>query len=106
MGDDRPYIHDGLLELPVHWSLDDWPHLHWKPGHGDAFTAPEAFLDTWLAEFDSAHRDRPARHVHDAPRGDRPRIPRSTCSIDSSTRSGIAPTCGSPATAMWQPVLG
>ena len=33
MGDDRPYrSHDGLLEIPVHWSLDDWPHLHWKPG--------------------------------------------------------------------------
>ena len=50
-----------MLELPVHWSLDDWPHLHWKPGRGDAFTAPEAFLDTWLAEFDSARADR--RHV-------------------------------------------
>jgi peptidoglycan/xylan/chitin deacetylase (PgdA/CDA1 family) len=61
MGDDRPYVADGLLELPVHWSLDDWPHLHWKPGRGDAFTAPEAFLATWLAEFDSAHDDR--RHV-------------------------------------------
>ena len=34
MGDDRPYVYDGLLELPVHWSLDDWPHLHWKPGRG------------------------------------------------------------------------
>jgi peptidoglycan/xylan/chitin deacetylase (PgdA/CDA1 family) len=61
MGDDRPYVHDGLLELPVHWSLDDWPHLHWRPGRGDAFTAPEAFLATWLAEIDSAHAER--RHV-------------------------------------------
>jgi peptidoglycan/xylan/chitin deacetylase (PgdA/CDA1 family) len=61
MGDDRPYVYDGLLELPVHWSLDDWPHLHWKPGRGDAFTSPEAFLDTWLREFDSARRDR--RHL-------------------------------------------
>ena len=34
MGDDRPYVVDGLLELPVHWSLDDWPHLHWQPGPG------------------------------------------------------------------------
>jgi peptidoglycan/xylan/chitin deacetylase (PgdA/CDA1 family) len=61
MGDDRPYMHDGLLELPVHWSLDDWPHLHWRPGRGDAFTAPDQFLATWLAEFDSAHEER--RHV-------------------------------------------
>jgi peptidoglycan-N-acetylglucosamine deacetylase len=61
MGDDRPYLHDGLLEIPVHWSLDDWAHLHWKPGRGDAFTAPGAFLETWLAEFDSALAER--RHV-------------------------------------------
>ena len=61
MGDDRPYLYEGLLELPVHWSLDDWPHLHWKPGRGDAFTAPEAFLDTWLREFDSALED--GRHI-------------------------------------------
>jgi len=62
MGDDRPYaLDDGLLELPVHWSLDDWPHLHWKPGRGDAFTSPQAFLDTWLREFDSALEDQ--RHL-------------------------------------------
>jgi peptidoglycan/xylan/chitin deacetylase (PgdA/CDA1 family) len=62
MGDDRPYrIDETLLELPVHWSLDDWPHLHWKPGRGDAFTAPQAFLETWLAEFESARAER--RHV-------------------------------------------
>ena len=62
MGDDRPYtLENGLLELPVHWSLDDWPHLHWKPGRGDAFTSPQAFLDTWLKEFESALRDR--RHL-------------------------------------------
>ena len=45
----------------MHWSLDDWPHLHWKPGRGDAFTAPQAFLETWLAEFESAKQDN--RHV-------------------------------------------
>lgn len=62
MGDDRPYrISDQLLELPVHWSLDDWPHLHWKPGRGDAFTSPHAFLDTWIKEFESALRD--GRHI-------------------------------------------
>jgi peptidoglycan/xylan/chitin deacetylase (PgdA/CDA1 family) len=61
MGDDRPYVHDGMLELPVHWSLDDWPHLHYKPGRGDAFTAPSALLETWLAEFDSAREER--RHL-------------------------------------------
>ena len=62
MGDDRPYRLDNqLLEIPVHWSLDDWPHLHWKPGRGDAFTAPQAFLETWLAEFNAARQEQ--RHV-------------------------------------------
>src|SRR5215213_7888437 len=23
MGDDRPYLYEGMLELPVHWGLDD-----------------------------------------------------------------------------------
>jgi peptidoglycan/xylan/chitin deacetylase (PgdA/CDA1 family) len=55
MADDRPYVVDGLLELPVHWSLDDWPHLHRDT------TAPEAFLAVWLGEFESALRDR--RHI-------------------------------------------
>jgi len=57
MGDDRPYRHEDLLELPVHWSLDDWPHLHWKGGRGDSFTAPEDFLHTWLLEAESAIED-------------------------------------------------
>jgi peptidoglycan/xylan/chitin deacetylase (PgdA/CDA1 family) len=55
MGDDRPHVHDGLLELPVHWSLDDWPHLHRDT------TAPDAFLAVWLGEFESALRDN--RHI-------------------------------------------
>jgi peptidoglycan-N-acetylglucosamine deacetylase len=61
MGDDRPYTVEGLVELPVHWSLDDWPHLHWRPGRGDAFTSPDDFVATWLAEFESALAER--RHV-------------------------------------------
>jgi len=38
MGDDRPYLEvlDGrqLLELPVHWSLDDWPYFGWSVDQG------------------------------------------------------------------------
>ena len=45
----------------MHWSLDDWPHLHWKPGRGDAFTSPRPFSTPGSAEFESALRDR--RHV-------------------------------------------
>jgi peptidoglycan/xylan/chitin deacetylase (PgdA/CDA1 family) len=65
MGDDRPYVEAcedlRILELPVHWSLDDWPHLHWRVGRGDSFTAPDDFVATWLLEYESARADR--RHL-------------------------------------------
>lgn len=65
MGDDRPYLeeHAGrtMLELPVHWSLDDWPHFAWGIDGGGNLADPEAFLGIWLAELDSAIDDR--RHV-------------------------------------------
>lgn len=33
MGDDRPYaLSNGLIELPVHWSLDDAPYFAASPG--------------------------------------------------------------------------
>jgi peptidoglycan/xylan/chitin deacetylase (PgdA/CDA1 family) len=31
MGDDRPYVLEGLVELPVHWSLDDAPYFAASP---------------------------------------------------------------------------
>ena len=64
---------------------------------------PEAFLATWLAEFESALARPPARHVHDAPRGDRPRLPGAAARrlIDRDDANG--PTCGSRRTGMWQP---
>lgn len=62
MGDDRPYLeeHDGdsILELPVHWSLDDWPHFAWSIDAGGQMTDPDTVLTSWLAEFESALRDR------------------------------------------------
>ncbi len=65
MGDDRAYIeeHNGnsILELPVHWSLDDWPHFAWNIDAGGQMTDPGMVLATWLAEFESALRER--RHV-------------------------------------------
>lgn len=65
MGDDRPYLeeHDGrsMLELPVHWSLDDWPYFAWNIDSGGNLADPEAFLRVWLTEFESALRD--GRHV-------------------------------------------
>jgi peptidoglycan/xylan/chitin deacetylase (PgdA/CDA1 family) len=65
MGDDRPYLeeHEGrsILELPVHWSLDDWPYFAWTIDAGGQLSDPDMVLATWLTEFESAKRDR--RHV-------------------------------------------
>jgi peptidoglycan/xylan/chitin deacetylase (PgdA/CDA1 family) len=65
MGDDRPYLeHCGdasILELPVHWSLDDYPMFGWTIDHGGNFTAPPVLFDGWSAEYASARRER--RHT-------------------------------------------
>jgi peptidoglycan/xylan/chitin deacetylase (PgdA/CDA1 family) len=58
MGDDRPYrIASGphtLIELPVHWSLDDAPHF----AHS---TDPAALLAVWQAEIRHARQEQ--RHI-------------------------------------------
>jgi peptidoglycan/xylan/chitin deacetylase (PgdA/CDA1 family) len=58
MGDDRPYVVEAagqrLVELPVHWALDDAPHF----AHT---TDPAGLLTVWLAELAAAHAE--DRHV-------------------------------------------
>lgn len=58
MEDDRPYLlragERSLLELPPHWSLDDWPAF-------EAGVHPDALLDLWLRELRSACAE--GRHV-------------------------------------------
>ncbi|WP_321881211.1 polysaccharide deacetylase family protein [Paraburkholderia bannensis] len=65
MGDDRPYRETwegrSILELPVHWSLDDYPMFGWSIDNGGNFSAPRTLVDTWLAEYESARRD--GRHT-------------------------------------------
>lgn len=65
MGDDRPYMlsHGGssLLEIPVHWSLDDWVFFGFTRDGGGVLRDPEALLNTWKREFLSAIEER--RHV-------------------------------------------
>jgi peptidoglycan-N-acetylglucosamine deacetylase len=62
MGDDRPYLEtlDGaeLLELPVHWSLDDWPYYGWSVDAGGNLFSPSVWFESWMAEFESALRER------------------------------------------------
>ena len=56
MGDDRPYrLEGGLVELPVHWSLDDVPAFAYGPGIPHSPPAPVAAVAaTWLDEHDLA----------------------------------------------------
>lgn len=65
MGDDRPYYEHyngtSILEIPVHWSLDDWPMFGWSIDNGGNYTAPRVLFDSWLAEYESARRD--GRHT-------------------------------------------
>ncbi|TDF84727.1 polysaccharide deacetylase [Pseudomonas sp. H9] len=65
MGDDRPYVETfngrSIIELPVHWSLDDWPMFGWSIDNGGNFTHPRTLSEVWLAEYESARRD--GRHT-------------------------------------------
>jgi peptidoglycan/xylan/chitin deacetylase (PgdA/CDA1 family) len=50
MGDERPYRIGSLLELPVHWRLDDVPYF-------TALRDPREVLAIWTAEHDHADHD-------------------------------------------------
>lgn len=66
MGDDRPYLlavgneDDDLgnqrpvVELPVHWSLDDWEQYAFLPSPdiGSVIESPRKVLELWQAELD------------------------------------------------------
>lgn len=62
MGDDRPYLEEvggaTLLELPVHWSLDDWPYYGWSVDAGGNLFSPSVWFETWSAEFEAALAER------------------------------------------------
>jgi peptidoglycan/xylan/chitin deacetylase (PgdA/CDA1 family) len=59
MADDRPYwltVGDArLLELPIHWSLDDYVWFGW--GEAARPTATSAWLQAWTDELASADGD-------------------------------------------------
>lgn len=69
MGDDRPYWlaagTDRLLEMPVHWSLDDWVFFRFANGNiydgGGTMSDPDACLNTWKREVLNATEE--GRHV-------------------------------------------
>jgi len=65
MGDDRPYRlsthHGSLVELPVHWSLDDVPFLAFDPDRPARLGHPAELLAAWIAEHDAARAEQ--RHL-------------------------------------------
>jgi peptidoglycan/xylan/chitin deacetylase (PgdA/CDA1 family) len=62
MGNDVPYSvgtpTGPLVELPVHWSLDDVPYNSWSPAAGRTSTlsSPKVVYDAWEWEFEGAYR--------------------------------------------------
>lgn len=61
MGDDRPYyeVYGGrsLLELPVHWSLDDWPRFGWNIDTAGVLGQPADMRAEWGDELELAVRE-------------------------------------------------
>jgi peptidoglycan/xylan/chitin deacetylase (PgdA/CDA1 family) len=62
MDDDRPYLLETpageLVELPVHWSLDDWEQYAYlpRPPFKSAIESPQKVLDLWTSELDAMRR--------------------------------------------------
>jgi peptidoglycan-N-acetylglucosamine deacetylase len=64
MGDDRPYQigtdTTPIVELPVHWSLDDWEQYAYlpEPNIGAVIESPVKVAEMWRAELDGMRRYR------------------------------------------------
>jgi peptidoglycan/xylan/chitin deacetylase (PgdA/CDA1 family) len=64
MGDDAPYMLDTndpakrMVEVPVHWSLDDAPNFVYVPSANrmGPMRNPNEVYDNWAAEFDGLYR--------------------------------------------------
>jgi peptidoglycan/xylan/chitin deacetylase (PgdA/CDA1 family) len=54
MDSDHPYRHaSGLIELPMHWSLDDWNRYNYVPGYSSSpILRPSVVTDAWAEELD------------------------------------------------------
>jgi peptidoglycan/xylan/chitin deacetylase (PgdA/CDA1 family) len=62
MDSDKPYILEtakgDLVELPVHWSLDDWEQYAYlpRPPFKSSIESPRKVLDLWTSELDAMRR--------------------------------------------------
>lgn len=57
MGGDAPYwAAEGLVELPIHWALDDYPYFVFAPTDGRRLmAAPEHVYAAWRDAFDELY---------------------------------------------------
>ena len=61
MGDDAPYIINvadrTLVEIPVHWELDDAPYFNYAPSLDLKYpmSSPQLVYDVWKSGFEGAH---------------------------------------------------
>jgi peptidoglycan/xylan/chitin deacetylase (PgdA/CDA1 family) len=62
MDSDRPYLLETnageIVELPVHWSLDDWEQYAYvpRPPFKSPIESPQKVLDLWTSELDAMRR--------------------------------------------------
>ena len=62
MDSDRPYVLETgageIVELPVHWALDDWEQYAYipDPPFRSAIESPQKVLDLWISELDAMRR--------------------------------------------------
>jgi peptidoglycan-N-acetylglucosamine deacetylase len=62
MDADRPYVLEtpggDIVELPVHWSLDDWEQYAYlpRPPFRSSIESPQKVLDLWTSELDAMRR--------------------------------------------------
>ncbi|TDD83792.1 polysaccharide deacetylase [Actinomadura darangshiensis] len=56
MGDDRPYLVDGLVEVPVDWATDDAPYYRYVGGDPRPPATAPALRGGWAAEIEAAGR--------------------------------------------------
>ena len=63
MGDDEPYLipagsgGETLVEIPVQWMNDDWPHFGFSsiPALGTGISSPQKVFEVWSEEFAGYH---------------------------------------------------
>ncbi len=67
MGDDRPYVEKHgeieLLELPWHWSLDDWPYFGFAADYGGNTVTAETWRQNMWDEYEHARDEHRAVNI-------------------------------------------